>query len=224
MESAPMKKQQPALRIENPKALAQPADRCWHNGGDVEIQQYAKALRKAGRALIEKLDVDRNPKTAWDACPVVLLYREATELHLKALAGEGSNFLPSPTDHITLFQTHSLRWLAQIVCRIIRAVKRESDFKCEGVASLAEFSALVNKVEAFSPIPKVVQSIRTAGPDSITQLYRTFDIVQFGRKLDALLDLLDVTADSLAATWNQQVAVPGEVTFHAGDDIKPTIQ
>jgi len=61
------------------------------------------------------------------------------KLHLKFLIGDGSSFLKSPTDHISLAKTHSLRWLAQIVCQIIRAVKWESDFRCEGVASLAGF-------------------------------------------------------------------------------------
>jgi hypothetical protein len=64
-----------------------------------------------------------NPKTAWDACPVILLYRQSVELHLKALVDEGCNFLPSPTDPISLYKTHSLRWLAQIVCQIVKTVQ-----------------------------------------------------------------------------------------------------
>jgi hypothetical protein len=39
-----------------------------------------------------------------------------------------------------------------------------------------------------------------------------------------LLDLLDVTADALAATWDQRAEVSGEDKFQAGDDFKPTIQ
>jgi len=35
------------------------------------------------------------------------------------------------------------------------------------------------------------------------------------------VDLLDATTDALAATWNQ---LSGEEPFHAGGDIKPTIQ
>jgi hypothetical protein len=62
---------------------------------------------------------------------------------LKALVGEGGNFLPSSVDPITLYKTHSLRWLAQIVCRIIRAVNWENEFKCKDLASLSDFSALI---------------------------------------------------------------------------------
>jgi hypothetical protein len=72
--------------------------------------------------------------------------------------GEGSNFLPSPTDPLTLAKTRSLRWLAQIVCQIIRAVKWENEFKCEGVASLADFSALIAELEALDPVAVAVRS------------------------------------------------------------------
>lgn len=84
--------------------------------------------------------------------------RQAIELRLKAPAGEGSNFLPSPTDSITLYKTHSLRWLAQIVCQIIRKVRWDNEFKCEGVASLAQFSEVVNQLEALDPVSCAVRS------------------------------------------------------------------
>jgi hypothetical protein len=116
----------------------------WHNGANVEIHFYARSLQKAAKALIEKLELDQSARRDWDVCPIIVLYRQAVELQLKAVVGEGSKFLTSPTDHITLYKTHSLRWLAQIVCQIIKAVKWESEFKCEGVASLADFSALIN--------------------------------------------------------------------------------
>src|SRR5712692_957907 len=107
-----MKKKPPVLRFPKPKTVAQPDDRSWHNGGDIEIGFYARSLHKAAKTLIAALDLEPNTKTAWDACPVILLYRQAIELHLKALVGEGSNFLKERTDPLTLAKTHSLRWLA----------------------------------------------------------------------------------------------------------------
>jgi hypothetical protein len=216
-----MKKKPPVLRFPKAKAVAQSDDRSWHNGGDIEIALYARSLHKAAKTLIETLDLEPNPKTAWNACPVILLYRQALELHLKALVGEGGNFLPSPTDSITLYKTHSLRWLAQIVCQIIRAVKWESEFKCEGVASLADFGAVVNELEALDPVSCAVQSGSRGRDGSVPHQLQPPNVVQFTKKLDGLLDLLDVTADALAATWDQ---VSGEENFHAGDNIKPTIQ
>ena len=92
----------------------------WHRGADVEIQSYASALQKAAKVLLANTSLEPDRNTAWDATPLILLYRQAVELHLKTLVGEGGNFLQTPTDHITLYKTQSLRWLAQIVCRIIK--------------------------------------------------------------------------------------------------------
>jgi hypothetical protein len=129
--------------------------------------------------------------------------------------------LPSPTDSITLYKTHSLRWLAQIVCQIIKAVKWESEFKCEGVASLADFSALVSELEALDPVAGAVQSRNRRPGGWVPHQLRPPNVVRFAKKLDGLLDLLGVTADALAAMWDQ---VSGEEKFHAGDDFEPTIQ
>jgi hypothetical protein len=46
------------------------------------------------------------------------------------------------------------------------------------------------------------------------------NVVQFSKKLDTIIDLLDATADALAAKWDQ---VSGEENFQAGDNIKRTI-
>ena len=216
-----MKKKPPVLRFPKPMAVAQPDDRHWHNGGDIEIGFYARSLHKAAKSLIASLDLEPNTKGAWDACPVVLLYREAVELHLKALVGEGSNFLKERTDSISLAKTRSLRWLAQIVGQIIKAVRWENEFKCEGVANLAEFSALVNEIEELDPVAVAVRPSNRRADGWVPQQLQPPNVVQFAKRLDGLLDLLDVTADALAATWDQ---VSGDKALDAGDDFKPTIQ
>ena len=216
-----MKKKPPVLKFHKAQAIAQSDDRHWHKGGDVEIRLYARSLHKAAKTLIETLDLEPNTKTAWDACPVVLLYREAIELHLKALVGEGSNFLPSPTDPLSLAKTHSLRWLAQIVCQIIKMVGWENEFKCEGVSSLADFSALVNELEALDPVICAMHPGNRRTDGWVPQQLQPPNVVRFVKKLDTLLDLLDATTDALAATWE---TVSRETTFDAGGDFKPTIQ
>jgi len=128
-----VKKKPPTSPFSHRKAAPANDDKSWHNGADVEINLYARSLQKAAKTLIETFDAKINAKAAWDAAPVVLLYRHPIELHLKALVGEGASFLPSTTDHLTLYKTHSLRWLAQLVCQIIRGVGWEKEFKCEGV-------------------------------------------------------------------------------------------
>jgi hypothetical protein len=214
-------KKKPSVRFPNPKTVAQPDERHWHNGGDIEIMMYARSLHRTAMKLASSLDLRPNPNSAWDACPVILLYRQAVELHLKMLVGEGSTFLPSPTDPITLYKTHSLRWLAQIVCQIIKTVGWEKEFKCEGVASLAEFSALVNELEALDPVSCAVQSSKGARAGSVPPQLQPPNVVRLAGKLDGLLSLLDAATDALTATWEK---MSGEETFQAGDDFKPTIQ
>jgi hypothetical protein len=196
----------------------------WHNGGDIEIEFYARSLHEAAKKLIATLDPTPNPKTAWDAAPVILLYRQAVELQLKSLVGEGS-FLKSPTDHITLAKTHSLRWLAQIVCQIIRAVKWEAEFKRESISSLADFSALVNELEELDPVAVAMRPGNRRPDFSVPQQLLPSNVVRFAKKLDALLDLLAATADGLAAEWDlQRDGISSEADLDAGDDFKPTIQ
>jgi hypothetical protein len=218
-----MKKKLPVVRFPKPKAVAQSDDRHWHNGGDVEIGLYARSLHRAAKTLIATLNLEPNPKTAWDATPIILLYRQAVELHLKSLVGEGSNFLPSTIDSITLYKTHSLRWLAQIVGQIIKAVGWENEFKCEGVSSLADFSALVNELESLDPVAVAVHPANRRSDGWVPSQLQPLNVVQFAKKLDALLDLLDATADALAATSDQRVEVSDEEAFRAKDDVKPAI-
>ena len=213
-----MTKKTPANRRSITMAVDQNDEGSWHNGGDIEILLYARSLRKAAKTLIETLHLAPNPQTAWEACPVILLYRQSVELHLKALVGEGSNFLPSPTDPITLYKTHSLRWLAQIAGQIIKVVRWENAFKCEGVTSLADFSAVVNKLEALDPVTVAVRPGNRRSDCWVPNELLPANVVQFSKTLDALIDLLDATADALAA-MGDQVESSVEEKFQG----KPTI-
>lgn len=65
-------------------------------------------------------------------------------------------------------------------------------------------------------------AVHSAGRDgSVPPQLQPTNVVQFARKVEALLDLLDATADAFAATWDQQVT--GEDDFPAVDDFKATI-
>jgi hypothetical protein len=212
-----MSKKLPVTRFSGVKAKAETAERSWHNGADVEIHLYARSLQSAAKTLVTHLERKNNPLTNWDTHPVVLLYRQSLELHLKFLVGEGSKFLKSRTDPISLYRTRSLRWLVQIVCQIIRTVGWEKEFTCEGVVSLSDFSGLVNEVESLDSITQAIQPSRFDR--------QAFEVVAFAKRIDAVLDLLHVTADALAATWDRlSHQSASEEAFRAVDDIDWTIQ
>ena len=65
-----MQKKKPGPRPFVPKPGPHSAVRNWHNGSDVEIHFYARSLQNAAKTLVEKLDLDHNARTDWDACPV----------------------------------------------------------------------------------------------------------------------------------------------------------
>ena len=190
----------------------------WHNGADVEIRLYAGSLQRAVKVLVEHLNRTKDAKTAWDVGPVVLLYQQAAELRMKVLIGEGCEFLPSPTDHITLYKTHSLRWLAQIVCQIVKAVGWESEFRCEGISSFGEFRALVNQLAALEPVSAAIHSPKRGRLGEVPESLQKAKVLELARKCDVLLDLLDATADALAAAWDQQAGFP------PAHILRPTIQ
>jgi hypothetical protein len=215
-----MKKKPPVLSFPKTRAIVQ-NERSWHNGGDIEIALYAGSLHRAAKTLIQTLDLQPNPKTAWDACPVILLYRQSVELHLKALVDEGCSCLLSPTDPISLYKTHSLRWLAQIVCQIIKTIQWENEFKSEGIGRLSDFSALVSELEALDPVSRTVHSDSSRSDGSVPYELQPPNVVRLAKRLDGLLHLLDATTDALAATGKQ---LSGEEPFHAGGSFKPTIQ
>jgi hypothetical protein len=212
-----MNKKSPVSRIYKPKPRTRSRLPSWHNGGEIEIGFYARSLHNAAKTLIASLDLRPNTKGAWDACPVILLYRQSVELHLKALVDQGGEFLKERTDSISLAKTHSLRWLAQIVGQIIRAVKWENEFKCEGVSSLADFSALVDELEALDPVAVAVRPDNRRPDGWVPIQLLPPNVVQFAKRLDGLLDLLDATADGLAATKDI-------MEDETGPGITPTVQ
>jgi len=143
---------------------------------------------------------------------------------LKELVNEGGKFLPSPTDPITLYKTHSLRWLAQIVCQIIKAVRWEGEFKCENIASLADFSAIVNELESLDPVSIAVHAVSRARDGSVPQQLQPATVVKFAEKLDRLLDLLNSTVDALAAEWDLRSGLAVDGPDDDGGGFGPTIQ
>ena len=210
-------------RFSKPKAKRRAAIETWHNGADAEIHLYTVSLQKAAKSLVQRLEPARRSKAAWDVCPIILLYRQTLELRLKALVGEGSSFLKSETDPISLYRTHSLRWLAQIACQVIKAVGWEHDFTCEGVSNLGEFSSLINDIESFEPVSCAVRLAGSREPRSAAQNFESINVTEFAKKVDALLELLDVTADALAAERDERADAEFDGGLKGGNDFGPTV-
>jgi hypothetical protein len=198
----------------------------WNNGPELEFPFYARAFHNAAKTLVANVNLDRMARADWDACPVVFLYRHALELHLKALVlGDGVNFMATRPDSASIYRTHSLHRLVQVVCEIVKSVAWEASFICEGVSSLADFRAVVRELDSLDPGSHAFRyPVNTEGKGSVPR-HLTFSVVEFARRMDPLLDLLDSTADALAATWDMRTeAAALDAELHGGNDFDPTIQ
>ena len=112
-------------------------------------------------------------------------------------------------------KTRSISGLAQFVCQIITTLKLEDQFQCQGVQDLAAFKAIMEEVNG-------IDLGHGMFGDSGELIIR---LPQFVRGLDALLQLLDSTADALAAEWGlRSDAAEIESQWNDGGDFEPTIQ
>ena len=195
----------------------------WKAVPQQEFFFYARSFHNAAKNLAGSAQLDGNSVAAFDVCPVVFMYRHALELHLKALVlGDGSNFLATKPDRLSIYKTHSLSWLAQFVCQIVTALKWEKEFKCAGIENLADFKAFIEEVSSVDPgAGRFRCLIRAEGEHSDPG--RPVSVRELVAKMDALLGLLDVTADALAATWDIRGEAAIEPDLCAGDDVKETI-
>ena len=182
--------------------------------GDLHL--YARSFHNSAKVLAGSFRLDASFLPEADASPVVFMYRHALELHLKTIVrGEGGHFLKAKPDEISVGKSHAVSWLAQFVMQIVTALKWEQQFQCEGVESFADFKAAVEAMSSVDPGSYVFRlPVKSGSKESIQE---------FARRMDALLELLDATADALAAEWELRKGGIG-LDGDGGDGFGPTIQ
>jgi hypothetical protein len=190
-----------------------------------DLFAYARSFHKAAKTLAEALGPDSGRFTECDVSPVVFLYRHALELYLKALVlGDGGAFLATRPDELSILKTHSVIWLAQFISQIITRLKWEKDFRCDGIASLADFKAFMEKVNEVDPSSMFFRiPIGTEGQNSAAGGGR-LTIGEFTRRMEALLVLLDSIAGSLTAERDKRSkSARIELAWNTGG-VEPPIQ
>ena len=188
---------------------------------------YAGAFHTAAKTVVATLDLDKNARTVWDACPIIFLCRRAFELYLKAIVlGDETGVLKSKPDPASIYRTHSLRRLAKLVCEIVHELGWEQSFTCDAVANLSDFSAIISEIdrvdlESFAlRYPANLDITGTAQHGSLN-----FSLRDFAKQTDAVLDLLDGTADAIVATKDLQNGVVSlDANRNGGGGFEPVIQ
>ena len=178
---------------------------------------HARSFHAAAKKLAGALVFGSGPFAEFDVWPVISLYRQALELHLKAIVlGKGGNFQAAKPDPISVSNSHSVSWLAQFVCQIVTAVRWKHGFKCRGIETFEDFKAMVEVMNSVDPGMYVFRS--PVDPHS------EMAVKEFVRKLDSLLDLLESIADALAAESDLRSEVTAHETDEHGGSFKPTVQ
>ncbi len=216
----------PARRLVMSNSEQHPGILNWQIVPEEEFFLYARAFRATTKKMALALELDPDATTKFAACPVVFMYRHALELHLKALIlGDGSNFLATKPDRLSVYKTHSVSWLSQFVCQIVTALNWEKEFRCEGIETLADFKTFVEDLNSVDLGPYSFRYPASTEAQDSVENNSTFSIREFAQRMDALLELLESTADALAATWDSQSeAAALDAVLYTGKDIEPTIQ
>lgn len=178
---------------------------------DDDLYFIAQAVHKAAKKLAATVQLHAAPLGEFAFYPVLHLYRHAVELYLKDIVlNDGGNFLAIKPDHISVSKSRSVSWLGQFVVQIVTGLRWEEQFRCEGIEDIVAFREIieeVNRIDVGHPMFRV-----PGDAHAVADEFR-----ELTRRLDALLELLDRTADSLAAEWDLQTAgedmedeVPGD--------------
>ncbi|MGJ5816768.1 hypothetical protein [Paludibaculum fermentans] len=180
----------------------------WRKLAEDDYFLFARSYRMAARKLADGLDHEPGPIPEFDLSPVLSAYRLALELHLKVIVlGEGGAFLSVRPDVLSIQKTRSLPLLAQFVCQIVKTLRWEAVFCCDGVRNLAEFRAAIDEAHEIDPEYGAFQC--AAGSAGLGGQERV-SVLEFVRRLEGLLQLLEGIADAMAAEWDLRCWAGGD--------------
>jgi len=150
-----------------------------------EFDLYGEAFHKAAKQLTQAL-ADDDLYEPLDVCPIVFLYRHATELYLKGILRAGESLLNLEGMQLRIddssLRNHPLRPLLKPLRQLFEAMDWAQSY-----AEIASFVVPLDEIDSNSftfryPVDK--QNVG-ALPDSFA-----FDILAFARAADSCLDVL----------------------------------
>lgn len=179
-----------------------------------EYGLYAGAFHDAGKLLVSKLAASRGYSDL-QACPIVFLYRHALELYMKAVIITGNNISwlsgKKPLIETENLNSHKLSQLVPAIKAIFSAVDWDWDLDIEGVSDDREFQRFLEDFEKTDPGSFSFRYPTTTKGDAALPEHFLFNAIEFARKLDPILDLLDGADLGLKEIWD----TAAEATYEA---------
>ena len=181
------------------------------NGGAVnDLSAFAAGYHEAGKTLVSNIEAAQGYRD-YDGYPILFLYRHALELYLKAIVYRGAQLLGLISDEKVrtekLLTSHKLTRLLPTIEAIFKAVGWEWDFEVSGLKSFGDFADLIKEIEKIDPQSYCFRyPVNTTGEAALPKHF-IVNVVNFGKKMDSLLDLLSGAMTGLEEHWDNTAEV-----------------
>jgi hypothetical protein len=181
------------------------------NGGAVnDLSAFAAGYHEAGKTLISNIEAAQGYRD-YDGYPILFLYRHALELYLKAIVYRGAQLLGLISDEKVrtekLLTSHKLTRLLPTIEAIFKAVGWEWDFEVSGLKSFGDFADLIKEIEKIDPQSYCFRYPVNTTSEAALPKHFIVNVVNFGKKMDSLLDLLSGAMTGLEEHWDNTAEV-----------------
>ena len=191
-----------------------------------DLSAYASGYHRAASALVDRIDqVTGYPD--YDGYPILFLYRHALELYLKTVVYKGAKLLEvideEAPDLDSLFCDHRLARLLPAFKQILEGVEWPWDSDVDGAKTFEDFRELVNSIESIDPRSYSFRyPIDTRQNASLPQ-HHVINVIQFGRSMDRVLELIDGAVTGLSETWDATAEAIHEIRRVFKEDTDATV-
>jgi|SoiMetStandDraft_2_1073263.scaffolds.fasta_scaffold55092_1 hypothetical protein len=175
-----------------------------------DLSAFAAGYHEAGKTLISKMESAPGYRD-YEGYPILFLYRHALELYLKAIVYRGAQLLGLISDEKPntekLLTNHKLIRLLPTIEAIFRAVEWKWDFEVSGLKSFDDFADLIREIEKIDPQSYCFRyPVNTTGEAALSKHF-VVNVVNFGKKMDSVLDLLSGAVTGLQERWDDTAEV-----------------
>lgn len=170
-----------------------------------DLSAFAQGYHIAGKSLVEKMESSVGYPD-YEGYPILFLYRHAIELFIKAIVYKGAKLLRLISDENlnteNLFKEHQLSTFLPAIKIIFKGLDWKWDFEISGLKSFEDFSDLIKEIDSIDPHSYNFRyPIKTTGKASLNKHF-VINVIDFGKKLDPILDLLSGAITGLDYEWN----------------------